>query len=119
MRSLIRSGQHAEALRIYRRLREMLSVVLGVTPAHETEQLRATSSRRSECGHRFDGTSLGLEARPLTTEGNKPWQHTRPTWDEFKAHLEAAIQELVDAQNATGDAQAKLRAAQDRLRDLS
>jgi LuxR family transcriptional regulator, maltose regulon positive regulatory protein len=40
MRSLIRSGQHAEALRVYRRLREMLSVVLGVTPARETEQLR-------------------------------------------------------------------------------
>ncbi len=40
MRSLIRSCQHAEALRIYRRLRDMLSVVLGVAPAHETEQLR-------------------------------------------------------------------------------
>jgi DNA-binding SARP family transcriptional activator len=40
MRALIRSGQHAEALRVYRRLREMLSVVLSVAPTRETEQLR-------------------------------------------------------------------------------
>lgn len=44
---------------------------------------------------------------------------TRPTWDEFRAQLEAAIQELVDAQNQLAEAQDKLAAAQDRLRDLA
>jgi DNA-binding SARP family transcriptional activator len=50
MRSLIRSRQHAEALRIYRRLREMLSVVLGVAPARETEQLRAQIHAEANAG---------------------------------------------------------------------
>ena len=50
MRSLIRSGQHAEALRVYRRLREMLSVVLGVTPAHETERLRQQVHAEASAG---------------------------------------------------------------------
>ena len=45
---------------------------------------------------------------------------TRPTWDDFKAHLDAAIQEIVDAQNATdGRTGQAERAAQTRLRDLS
>jgi len=43
---------------------------------------------------------------------------TRPTWDEFKAQLEAAIQELIDAQDQLTEAQNKLAAAQDRLGDL-
>ena len=50
MRSLIRAGQHAEALRVYRRLREMLSVVLGVTPAHETERLRQQVHAEASAG---------------------------------------------------------------------
>ena len=32
-------GNHAEALSVYRRCREMLSVVLGVKPAPETDAL--------------------------------------------------------------------------------
>jgi len=34
-------AEHAEALRIYRRCRQLLSVVLGVQPSPETERLRA------------------------------------------------------------------------------
>ena len=44
---------------------------------------------------------------------------TRPTWDEFKAQLDAAIRTVVDAQNTLIDAQAKLTEAQSKLRDLS
>ena len=40
MRALLRGGQLGEALRVYRRLREMLSIILGVKPTRETEQLR-------------------------------------------------------------------------------
>jgi flagellar hook-basal body complex protein FliE len=43
----------------------------------------------------------------------------RPSWDEFKAQLDAAIQDVVDAQNELNDAQTKLTRAQERLRDLS
>ena len=32
-------GDHAEALRIYRRCRELLSIVLGVQPTAETEAI--------------------------------------------------------------------------------
>lgn len=35
-------GDHAEALNVYRRCREMLSVVLGVEPADQTRAIRAT-----------------------------------------------------------------------------
>jgi DNA-binding SARP family transcriptional activator len=40
MRALSRRGQHAEAIRIYRRLREMLSIILSLPPSRETEQMR-------------------------------------------------------------------------------
>jgi len=50
IRALIRSGQHAEALRVYRRLREMLSVVLGVAPARETELLRQQIHAEANAG---------------------------------------------------------------------
>ena len=35
-------GEPAEALNVYRRCREMLSIVLGVKPSPETEAIRAT-----------------------------------------------------------------------------
>jgi hypothetical protein len=44
---------------------------------------------------------------------------TRPTWEVFKAQLDAAIQTVVQAQNELIDAQAKLAKAQGSLRDLS
>jgi flagellar hook-basal body complex protein FliE len=44
---------------------------------------------------------------------------TRPTWEVFKAQLDAAIKDVVDAQNALDDAQEKLTLAQNKLRDLS
>jgi len=34
---LLAVGDHAEALRVYRRCRELLSVVLGVQPTAETQ----------------------------------------------------------------------------------
>ena len=40
MRALTRHGQHVEAIRVYRRLREMLSIMLGLPPSRETEQMR-------------------------------------------------------------------------------
>ena len=40
MRAWQRRGEHAEAIRVYRRLREMLSVILGLPPSRETEKLR-------------------------------------------------------------------------------
>ena len=36
-------GQHAEALRVYRRCRELLSIVLGLAPSAKTEQIRLAS----------------------------------------------------------------------------
>lgn len=39
MASLAAQGRHAEALDVYRRCRQMLSVVLGVAPSRETETL--------------------------------------------------------------------------------
>ena len=39
MRSLAANGEQAEALNAYRRCRELLSIVLGVKPAGETERL--------------------------------------------------------------------------------
>lgn len=39
MRSLVAHGEQAEALNAYRRCRELLSIVLGVKPASETERL--------------------------------------------------------------------------------
>jgi hypothetical protein len=35
-------GEVAEALQVYRRCRDMLSIVLGTTPSPETEVVRAT-----------------------------------------------------------------------------
>lgn len=36
-------GEHAEALLVYRRCRELLSIVLGIAPSPKTERLRLTS----------------------------------------------------------------------------
>jgi DNA-binding SARP family transcriptional activator len=41
MRVHVRAGRHPEAVRVYRRLREMLSIVLCLAPSRETEDLRA------------------------------------------------------------------------------
>ncbi len=40
MRAHLRRGEASEALRVYRRLREMLSIVLGLEPSRETSRLR-------------------------------------------------------------------------------
>jgi pentatricopeptide repeat protein len=39
MRCYARQGRHAEAISTYRRLRQTLSVVLGVAPSPSTEAL--------------------------------------------------------------------------------
>ncbi|HEY1460464.1 MAG TPA: hypothetical protein VGH59_10465 [Casimicrobiaceae bacterium] len=43
----------------------------------------------------------------------------RPTWDEYTAKLNAAIQAIVDAQNALAELQDQLSQVQEDLRDLS
>jgi LuxR family transcriptional regulator, maltose regulon positive regulatory protein len=40
MSCYVRSGRPAEALRVYRRCQEMLSLVLGIAPSAETDALR-------------------------------------------------------------------------------
>ncbi|MGZ9057847.1 MAG: AfsR/SARP family transcriptional regulator [Burkholderiaceae bacterium] len=40
MRAHLRGGHKSEALRVYRRLREMLSVLLGIAPSVESEHIR-------------------------------------------------------------------------------
>jgi len=40
----LRRGEHAQALMVYRRCRELLSIVLGVTPSTRTEQLHRTAA---------------------------------------------------------------------------
>jgi ATP/maltotriose-dependent transcriptional regulator MalT/DNA-binding SARP family transcriptional activator len=40
MRAHLRGGHKSEALRVYRRLREMLSLLLGVAPSKESEHIR-------------------------------------------------------------------------------
>jgi DNA-binding SARP family transcriptional activator len=39
MRALAATGDKAEALNVFRRCRELLSIVLGVKPSAETERL--------------------------------------------------------------------------------
>ena len=41
MRAYLRRGSSSETLRVYRRLREMLSLQLGVAPSRETDDIRA------------------------------------------------------------------------------
>jgi DNA-binding SARP family transcriptional activator len=41
----LEQGEHAQALETYRRCRQMLSVVLGVSPSPQTEQLAARACR--------------------------------------------------------------------------
>ena len=40
MRALIRRGRHSEAVQVYRRLRQMLSLLLGIAPSTETDHIR-------------------------------------------------------------------------------
>ena len=40
MRAYLRLGQHSEAIRIYRRLREMLSLLLSIAPSRESDDIR-------------------------------------------------------------------------------
>ncbi len=40
MRALIRQGQNSEAVRVYRQLRQMLSLLLAVAPSEETDDIR-------------------------------------------------------------------------------
>lgn len=40
MRAHLREGHHSETLRVYRRLREMLSLLLGLAPSTQTDHIR-------------------------------------------------------------------------------
>jgi len=50
MRAFAASGDQAEALNAFRRCRELLSIVLGVPPASETERLRRDIASRPPSG---------------------------------------------------------------------
>ncbi|MBA2548207.1 MAG: AAA family ATPase [Burkholderiaceae bacterium] len=41
MRTYLRVGQNSEAVRVYRRLREMLSLLLGIAPSAESDDIRS------------------------------------------------------------------------------
>lgn len=43
----LQSGEHAESLRVYRRCRDLLSIVFGVKPSPETEVLRCLAQKAS------------------------------------------------------------------------
>ncbi len=40
MCALVRRGRHSEAVQVYRRLRQMLSLLLGIAPSSETDHIR-------------------------------------------------------------------------------
>ncbi|MEO8303247.1 MAG: BTAD domain-containing putative transcriptional regulator [Betaproteobacteria bacterium] len=50
MRAHARHGHHSESLIVYRRVREMLSIVLGVKPSHETERLKEAIHAAAQAG---------------------------------------------------------------------
>jgi DNA-binding SARP family transcriptional activator len=50
MRAWSRRGEYAEAVRVYRRLRDMLSVILGLPPSRETEQMKDDLYARVSAG---------------------------------------------------------------------
>jgi len=62
MRAWSARGQHAEGIRVYRRLREMLSVILALPPSRETESLKDDLYARVPTG----GTG---ERAPLRAQG--------------------------------------------------
>ena len=62
MRAYARRGQNTEAIRVYRRLKEMLSIMLGLPPSRETEQLRDDLYAKVSAGdtkERADATARG------------------------------------------------------------
>jgi DNA-binding SARP family transcriptional activator len=40
MRALLRRERHSEVVQVYRRLRQMLSLLLGIAPSRETDDIR-------------------------------------------------------------------------------
>ena len=62
MRAHLRGGHKSEALRVYRRLREMLSLLLGVAPSKESEHIR-------NLAYTADAT---IEKAPSSAAGSQP-----------------------------------------------
>jgi LuxR family maltose regulon positive regulatory protein len=58
MRAHARQAQFSEALRVYRRLREMLSIVLGVVPSPASEQLKETIYAEAHAGNASSTAAL-------------------------------------------------------------
>ncbi|MET0345897.1 MAG: BTAD domain-containing putative transcriptional regulator [Casimicrobiaceae bacterium] len=50
MRAYSRRGHHAEVIRVYRRVREMLSIILSLPPSRETEKLRDDLYAKASAG---------------------------------------------------------------------
>ena len=53
-----RRGEYGEVLRVYRRLREMLSILLGLSPSRETEQLKEKFYGEAHAGSASTKTAL-------------------------------------------------------------
>ena len=90
MRALLRRGRHGEALIVYRRVREMLSVVLGVTPARGNRALEGTSLYSSVSGPRCSFRRRGCARHngPTTTLGrNSMPEPTDRTCAEIKTQM--------------------------------
>ena len=72
MRAHLRHGRHTEAVRVYRRLREMLSLLLGFTPSEESDRIRdqayAAESKKNP-------PSSVAAAQPLSEARNKERSH--------------------------------------------
>jgi len=64
MRVHLRHGRHGEALIVYRRVRDMLSIVLSVTPSAETERLKEQCYAAAAAGPAAQ--NAGATARGLT-----------------------------------------------------
>ena len=63
MRAWSRRGEYAEAVRVYRRLRDMLSVILGLPPSRETEQMKDDLYARVSAGDTEAGAARAAPGR--------------------------------------------------------
>ena len=63
MRARSRRGEYAEAVRVYRRLRDMLSVILGLPPSRETEQMKDDLYAKVSAGDAEAGAARAAPGR--------------------------------------------------------
>ena len=68
MRAYLARGEYAEAMGVYRRCRDMLSIVLGVKPGSATEEIREQVQRAAHLG----GTAHSASEATLKVRGPAP-----------------------------------------------